>query len=297
MPSRPASRGWFWAAVALTAVKLWLVAGQRIFAIGPAFHDDRLFVELAEHLVNGRWLGPYNQFTLAKGPMLSFFIAAAFKLSVPLLFAQQLLYAGACATLTRSLRPWLRSGAIWFAFYALLLWNPMSYEAENLSRVMRQNVYTPLALFCVAGLVTLFTRRRENARSQAIAGALAGLAFGCFWLTREESIWFVPAVGLLLLAPALAVRDELATRWRPLAAGAGGFVVAALLPLLFVCTMNLRHYGWFGTVEFRAPEFNAAYGALTRPIVGPELKQVPVTRQMREATCRAATVAAAPIPA
>jgi len=126
MTPRPASRGWFWAAVALTAVKLWLVAGQRIFAIGGAFHDDRLFVSLAEHLVNGRWLGPYDQFTLAKGPMLSFFIVAAFKLGVPLLLAQQALYAASCAALTRSLRPWLRPGAAWFACYVLLLWNPMS---------------------------------------------------------------------------------------------------------------------------------------------------------------------------
>ena len=75
-----------------------IAASRTFFAIGPAFHDDRLFVELAEHLVNGRWLGPYNQFTLAKGPMLSFFIAAAFKLGVPLLLAQQLLYAAASAT-------------------------------------------------------------------------------------------------------------------------------------------------------------------------------------------------------
>ena len=138
------------------------------------------------------------------------------------------------------------------------------------------------ALFTVAGLVALFLRRREPAPRQAAAGALAGLAFACFWLTREESIWLVPAVGLLLLAPALALRRELAQRWRGLAAGVGGFVVLAVLPLLFVSTMNLRHYGWFGTVEFRAPEFKAAYGALTRPIVGPDLKQVPVTRQMRE---------------
>ena len=282
MSSRPASRAWFWAAVALTAVKLWLVAGQRIYAIGPAIHDDRLFVELAEHLVNGQWLGPYSQFTLAKGPMYSVFIAAMFQLGVPLLFAQQLLYAAASATLTRSLWPWLRSGAARFACYVLLLWNPMSYEAGNLGRVMRQNVYTPLALFAVAGLITLFVRRREGARRQLGPAALGGLAFGCFWLTREESVWFVPATGLLLLAPALALRDELRARWRALAVGAGGFVVAALLPLLVVSTLNLRHYGWFGTVEFRAPEFNAAYGALTRPIVGPDLKQVPVTRQMRE---------------
>src|SRR6187551_309183 len=85
MSSRPASRGWFWIAIVLTALKLWLVAGQRIYAIGPSFHDDLLFVRLAEFISDGRWLGPYDQYTLAKGPMYSFFIAAAFKLGVPLL--------------------------------------------------------------------------------------------------------------------------------------------------------------------------------------------------------------------
>src|SRR4051812_4476167 len=92
MSSHPASRGWLWAAVLLTAAKLWLVAGQRVFAIGPAFHDDRLFLELAGHILSGQWLGPYSQMTLAKGPMYPVFIAAVFKLGVPLAFAQHLIY-------------------------------------------------------------------------------------------------------------------------------------------------------------------------------------------------------------
>ena len=278
-----ANRGWwFWAAVALTLLKLWLTGGQTVFAIGPAVHDDRLFVDLAAHLVEGRWLGPYNQFTLAKGPMFSLFIAGVFWLGLPLMFAQQLLYAAACATLTRSLGPWVRAGAAQFSLYAVLLWNPMSFDAGNLSRVMRQNLYTPLALFCVAGLVLLFARRRESWRRQAGPAALAGLSLGCFWLTREESVWFLPAVALLLLGLLGSLRRELATRWRPLAASLGCFAVAVLLPIIIVSTLNWRHYGWFGTVEFHAGEFKAAYGALTRLQTGPELYQVPVTRQMRE---------------
>lgn len=277
-----ASRSWFWAAVALTAAKLWLVSGLRVYAIGPSFHDDRLFIELAEHLMKGEWLGPYTQFTLAKGPMYSMFIAAAFKLGVPLFLAQHLLYAAACGVLTWSLRPWLRAGAARFTCYTVLLWNPMSYEAENLGRVLRQNLYVPLAILTVAGLITLFARRHERAWRQAVAGGAAGLAFGAFWLTREESLWLVPAVGLLLLAPALALRRELAQRWRALGAGVAAFVVLAGLPLLFVSAMNLRHYGWFGTVEFRAPEFNDAYGALLRVQSGPKVEHVTITRQTRE---------------
>ncbi len=68
MSSRLGTHGWLLAAIALTAAKLWLTNSQTIFAIGPAFHDDRLFADLAAHLINGDWLGPYNQFTLAKGP-------------------------------------------------------------------------------------------------------------------------------------------------------------------------------------------------------------------------------------
>jgi hypothetical protein len=277
-----ATRGWFWAAVALTALKLWLVAGQRVYAIGPSFHDDRLFVELAGYLLDGQWLGPYTQYTLAKGPMYSLFIAATFKLGIPLFLAQHLLYAGSCAAVVTALRPWLGSSAARFICYTALLWNPMSYEAQNLGRVLRQNLYVPLALFVLAGLVTLFTRRREGAVRQVVPAGLAGLAFGAFWLTREESVWLVPAVGLLLLAPALAVRRELVQRWRALAAGVGAFVVVAALPLLIVSTLNFRHYGWFGTVEFRAPEFNDAYGALLRIQTGPKVENVTITRQTRE---------------
>ena len=277
---------WFWAALALVAVKIWLTTGQTIYAIGPAFHDDRLFVDLATRLIHGEWLGPYNQFTLAKGPFFPVFIAVVFWLRLPLIFAQQLIYASACGLVTRSLRPWLAPGAPRFALFAALLWNPMSFEASNLGRVMRQNLYTPLALCCVAGLIMLFARRRETAYRQTGPATGAGLAFGAFWLTREESVWFVPAVALLFFGLGFSLRHELIARARSLLTGVGCFALAALLPIAIVCTLNLQHYGWFGTVEFRAPEFNAAYGALTRPIAGPDLEQVPVTRQMREVAYR-----------
>jgi len=283
MSFRLAPRGWLLAAVLLTACKLWLTSGQTIFAIGPAFHDDRLFANLAAHLINGDWLGPYNHYTLAKGPMLPLFIAGAFWIGLPLMLAQQLFYAAACAAVTRSLAPWLSRPAWQFGLYTLLLWNPMSFDAGNLSRLMRQNVYTPLALLTIAGLIVLFHRRRECWRRQIGPAAGTGLSLGCFWLTREESVWLLPAVGLLLVAPALALGRELRSLWRPVATAWGTLLLAACLPLASVATQNLRHYSWFGTVEFQASAFKDAYGALTRLQVGPVLPQVPVTREMREA--------------
>jgi hypothetical protein len=150
---------------------------------------------------------------------------------------------------------------------------------------MRQNIYTPLALLTLAGLVWLYRRHRESLRRQIAPVLLAGFALGGFWLTREESVWLLPAVGLLVLGRLLVQGRTPGgrRRWPTLLLSLGILGTAAALPSLVISTLNARHYGWFGTVEFRATEFKAAYGALTRPLVGPDLAQVPVTRQMREA--------------
>jgi len=49
-PAAASSRRWLWAALLVTAGKLWLTRGQPVYALGYAGHDDRLFIELAAHL-------------------------------------------------------------------------------------------------------------------------------------------------------------------------------------------------------------------------------------------------------
>jgi hypothetical protein len=280
---RPIFSYWLWAGLLLTAGKLWLTRGQPVYAIGPAVHDDRLFLQLADSLIHGEWLGRYTQMTLAKGPFYSMWIAALYWIGIPLGLGVQLAYAGACALLARACRPALRSGAVLFALYSFLLWNPMSFEAPTLGRVIRQQIYTPLELAVLAGLVALFCRRQDNLRCQLPWALLLGLAFGCFWLTREEGVWLVPSV-LLLTGAALFWAFRLsAAQGRTMARSLGLALVFGVLPLILVSWQNHRHYGWFGTVEFRAPEFADAYGAMVRVKIGPRLPFVPVTRQAREA--------------
>jgi len=282
-PDKISSRVWLWAALVLTAFKLWLTRAQPIYAIGPAAHDERLFLQLAEYIVKGEWLGPYTQMTLAKGSFYSLFVAIVFWIGLPLFLAQQLLYAGACAAFSRATLPAIRSGALRFLIYAFLLWNPMTYEAPTMGRVMRQHVYTPLGILIFAGLVALYYRRSEPFRKQAGWAALLGFSLGGFWLTREESIWLVPSVVLLVAAWIIGVfradRKARGTLWRSGALA----TIFALLPITFVCWQNYRHYGWYCTSEFHAAPFEDAYGAMVRVNIGPELAQVPVTRQAREA--------------
>jgi hypothetical protein len=276
-------RLWLGVALALTALKLWLSRGQGIFAIGGAGYDDRLFLELAQHLVRGEWLGPYNELTLAKGPFYSLFIAAAFTVGLPLFLAQQLFYAAACALFTRALRPAVTASGARLGIYLLLLWNPMTFDAPSMGRVLRQHVYGPLGLLIFAGLIALYLRRTAAPRAQLPWALLLGLAGAAFYLTREESVWFVP--GVLLLAGACLAGAWQISRFTFRRSGImlGLALVVASIPVLLVCARNQRHYGWFGTSEFRAGPFMDAYGAMLRVQVGPEIRFVPVTREAREA--------------
>ncbi len=276
-------RVWFWAGLVLTAFKLWLTRGQAVYAIGHAALDDRLFLQLAESIVRGDWLGAYNQATLAKGPFYSLWIALLYWVGIPLGLGVQLAYAGACAAFTRACRPALRSGVALLAIYALLLWNPMSFEAPTMGRIIRQQIYTPLSIAVLAGLVGLYCRRTESMRRQLPWAILLGLSFACFWLTREEGVWLVPSVVLLASAAAVWAFRGSRDQGREMLRSLGLAAAFAALPLVLVSWQNYRHYGWFGTVEFQSTEFQDAYGALMRVKIGPEIPYVPVTRQAREA--------------
>ena len=277
------TRWWLWTAIALTLVKLWLTRAQPVFAIGTALHDDRLFINLANAILSGDWLGTYNQLTLAKGPFYPLWLAFVFFTGLPLGLAQQLAYAAACALVVRALAPLVTGGTARLAAYAVLLWNPMSFEASSLGRVLRQHISTPLALLVFAGLIALYARRTAAFRRLAPWAALLGGAAGALWMTREDIVWIVPSAVLLAAAVVVALVRARPVAWRPMAWAGGLAAACAAVPVFLVCSENARRYDWFGTVEFRSREFKDAYGALLRVRVGPELPFVPVTRQMREA--------------
>ena len=276
-------RFWVVAAWLLVAVKIWFTRSQGIYAIGSAGLDDRLFLELAQHLIRGEWLGPYSVLTLAKGPAYPLFIAAAFLIGIPLFAAQHLFYATGCLAFVAALRPAIQTHVTRFVIFALLLCNPMTFDAPGMGRVLRQHIYGPLALMIFAGLIALYFRRRESFHTNWPWTLLLGFASGVFYLTREETIWIIPSVLLLAGAALFGAWRVSKAHLRGMVfqlAAAAGF---AAIPVSTVSALNYAHYGWFGTCEFRADAFRDAYGAMTRVKTGPDIPFVPVTREARQA--------------
>lgn len=265
----------------LALAKLWLVRAHLVMVtLTP--HDDLLFIRLAENILNGQWLGEYNQLTLIKEPFFSLFIALCQWLSLPLLFAIHLFYVLACWLLVVAVRPLVHNRLLLLFCFVLLLLNPGSYNYPAIGRIFQLSIYAPLALVVMGCLLGLAIRA-FGPRRQAITWSLAlGVAVSIFWITRGESIFLMPSLAMVFAYLFwIAMGDTFLSRWgRPL--------LLILLPLLLllgtvqtVRHINQAHYGVPAVIEIVTPEFESAYGGLLRIITDEDRRFIPVARKAR----------------
>jgi hypothetical protein len=246
----------------IAAISLWLRSGFPVAALGAAAADDGLFIRLARSLAEGRWLGPYDNLTLAKGMFYPLFIAASAMLAIPLTLAEQAVYLATSAMVAafvgrRTGNPWLG-----LAMFALLAFNPVAWDLA-LARVIREALYGSLSL-AVIGLAVLVGFGRRPVPT-ALLGVALGIVTGAFWLTREEGLWIVPALVAVLAMAGVGLLARGGTRDLARLGGAVLLAVAGFTATNgVVAGLNRHYYGVFETNEFKSRSFERAYGALAR---------------------------------
>jgi hypothetical protein len=248
----------------VSAFYLWLIGQVPIQAFAHALHDDALFVRLAANIVQGNWLGPYDNATLVKGPFYPVFIAITAVSGLPILVTQGIAYLAAGIVLVLVISPYFERKWWLGVIFVAYAFNPIIYSLGSL-RVMRAGIYVPLTVLVLA--LTIYALRQTNARMfERLLGPVGlGFAIGLFWLTREEGLWIIPAMLaamtiLICSGPNRFSRQRLRGHAGVCAlvlAGAYGTVLSSGLA-------NFRHYGVWDTVEFKQAEFVAAYDAVTR---------------------------------
>ena len=273
---------------ALFAAGLWLVAATPVPFIGGSY-DDLLFVRQANALLDGHWLGAFDQLTLSKGCFYPLFLAAMAKLHAPVLAATQAVYLSAALLFSRigATRP---AATLRFALLAL---SPVPLDGAC-ALLMREPLYAALTLAALASTA----RRLLPAQARWPWGVVCGATLAAFWLTREEGVWLVPALCVLLAGALLRGRQEKKKLGPPPAPpakscwGVGGewlhSTQSFLLPaaffsvcLLAIAATNQTAYGVFRTNDFQQGPFSAAYGALSRIDHATWQRFIPVPRDAR----------------
>ncbi len=256
----------------LAATGLWLAATAPVSFAGGTY-DDLLYIRLATAIAHGDWLGPFDQLTLARGPVFPLFLAACALCRVPLNLAAQAVYLCGCLLLARAAGRALRHRPAATVVFALLALNPVPWSAA-LSLVLREKLYVGETMLVLGLAVQCLPRSDVRAGMAALGWAFAsGLAFGAFWLTREEGIWMAPVLAAVL---ALRVaqggwRRHWRRRRRPgrdwlvrEAAMGLALPLGFLLVLVPFAAVNDAVYGVFRTSDFQTGPFPDAYGAMLR---------------------------------
>ena len=273
----PIQPRWILLCALLVLFKLWLTRAQSLLAIGDSPGDDRLYLELANHLARGAWLGPYNYLTLAKMPFYPMWIAASFGLGVPLLLAQQLLYAASCLVAVIAVRPILESPAWRSALFMGLLWNPWSFADQVMTRAAREGIYPSLAILVLATAVGLGLRHGSRASSLVPWVLSLGLSSAALWLTREEGIWILPMV-VFGLCVRLGRRDT----WRRLLGAATIAFCVWSGAIGLVLWKNSTRYGMAVLSEQTGGPFVEAFRSMVRVRSAHWRRSVPLPRETRE---------------
>lgn len=273
-------RRWLPAMVAVlsTIAFIVFVTCLPVAILADASHDDAWFWQRSEAIVAGHWLGAYDQSTLMKGAGYPLFLALAHALGLSVMTAQALLYAGACLLLGTAVQR--MCGRRWLALLVVLAlqWHP---AALVWNRVLRDNIGAAQLLLVLACLLLFLHADRVNRRGWGWA-ALAGLALGWMWTTREDVVWVLPGLLLLLLAAGAQARRDRAG-WRRLGTGLACIALASGGWMSLVASANSVKYGAFVTVETRDGAFADALSALQRVRVGEPVSHVPVPARVREA--------------
>ena len=263
-----------------TYLKIWLGDAYMLRAVF-APHDDNHFVTLASHILNGDWLGPYDkytQYTLMKGVFYPLFISFSNVLGIPLLTGQHLLYAAATVLFILSISPYVKNKWWLFIIYIFLLFNPFTIIVD---RVFRLGIYPALTILVIASAFGLYSRSfMKNGKSWRWA-ILLGLSLSAFWHTREEGIWIIPSLLVIVLF-------TLFRTWTDKESSLKKIAILYLIPMallglstLILAAMNWHNYGVFTPLEIHSSEFESAYSGLLRIKTDKYLRYYPVLKEAR----------------
>jgi hypothetical protein len=280
--SEAVSRRYLWPGIIILSVlKLWLVNAQHLTAIGYAGYDDRLFLTISDYLLKGEWLGAYNNLTLSKGPFYPIWIALVYKLGIPLLLAQHLLYVTACVIFMIAVKPLLRSHLMALILFSVLLFNPMSYCDSIMTQVIREGIYPSLTILVIACSIGLVVCLGRPGAAFVLWQAGLGFAVSAFWLTREEGVWLIPSVVLVISYTLIRILKTRPLPLRKLFSFILPFVVFAMI-VGGVAGFNKIRYGVFAVSELKSNFFLKTYGSLLRVKHADWKPTIPVPEEVRK---------------
>lgn len=235
----------------LLIIKIFLAGGLSIYAIGHAVHDDMLMVEMAKNLLQGKWLGPYDNRRLIKGITFPVFLALNHITGIPFVMSVTAFYGAACALFTKAVQRIIKNNWVLGAIFTVLYLAPVNGCTQTLTRVYRNSIIPALVLLVFACFINMYFSRRK--KGFGFWSVCAGVSLTAFWNCREDSIWLLPLAAVVCMLTMLftAIENKKENKkW------ANKNLVLAIVPFIILFSVNTGikavnyiAYGSFSRIE------------------------------------------------
>lgn len=245
--------------------------------LANASYDDGLFIQHAESIFHGEWLGQYSQMTLAKGPGYPIFLALNALSGIPITLTQSLLYVSSCFLLAIVI--YRLSTSFWISIFSflILLWDPAMIPV----RILRDDISPAQALFVLACILQ-FSFLSKTVKQGLKWALLGGIMLGWLWITREDGVWLVP--GLFLFFSLRVVQLKLLNiKFSYFLTLIISFIVSAAVVWSCIAAINWIKYGDFEEVDFKSASFEHAVQAIQSVRVGRPEAYVPAPNKVLSA--------------
>lgn len=271
----------YWAVITLSSVfYVFVYVNYPIHLLEFALHDDGLFLKLGISIINGQWLGAYDNLTLAKGPGYPLFLAFTHLTGLPISFTQAVFHLSAVIIFGHALGKVCKNRWISIMVIFSICLHPYLFGYDN-HRVFRDAVYWAQCMGAIGWLIYALTLNRTSQKVLYLSSmGLAGLYLSFAWITREETIWLIPGISLILAYMTWISLKEKA--FKPLIIGTVLFLISSQLFILPVRALNYYTYGYAGIVDFKNSSYSNMIAAINAVKVGDRIPFVPAPIHVRK---------------
>lgn len=271
--------------LAILIIRLFLATGAGIWATTYNQYDDGMMIKNANNLLDGKWLGTFDQYILAKGITFPAYVALIHKLGIPYLFANVLFCFAASLFFIIVIHKIVPNRFALASIYTVLMLNPVATACWTFQRVYRDSIYSYLVLLLFSCIIAIYLNRNSSVSKITLYSLGAGFFLSAVWLTREDSPWVVPFVALALIITVISIFLNHNIKMKQKIIKSLSLIIIPFLLIISIFTVsiiNYNHYGVFMTNEYTGGYLPKLFKVLT--IIKPDtwIPNVPIPQSTRE---------------
>lgn len=266
----------------IAIIKQLLVSKIPVIAFTLSTQEDALMVNMANNILKGMWLGPYNELILTKGVFFPLFLCVSKLLGITYISAQTLFYTIACLIFIYGIKDFVKSKKWLFIIFLILVFNPVSFANNTLLKVYRNGIVMPEILILFGSYIGLYLNRK-NKKQSVIYAILAGLGISMFFHTKEDSIITIPcmilfSIILILLVVKENKKETLKKQKLLLLSYLLPGIILGFFTAIIMC-LNFHFYGVFTYNELTNSAFTKCIKTIYSVKPEEEIEFVDVTRK------------------